>query len=69
MCIQVTVWKAPRPVEASKRECQIFVLSTNPSTALPLDNSIIKTKLGAIKCRLRCNSESGALVKLHHGAI
>lgn len=37
--------------------------------SLPLDNSIIKTKLGAIKCRLRYNSESGALVKRHHGAI
>lgn len=65
-----------RPVEVSRgrgvphgrrRPCPFHfpcpvALRANPSAALPLDNSIIKTKLGAIKRRLRCNSESGALV-------
>lgn len=39
-----------------------FVLHTNPSRVHPLDNAIITTKLRAIKCRLCCNSEPGALV-------
>lgn len=39
-----------------------FVRHVNPSRVPPLDNSIFTTKLRAIKGRLRCNSEPGALV-------
>ena len=62
-CVIVLKWESHICKYASA--CSIspaFCLGTNPSRALPLDNAIITTKLRAIKYRLRCNSEPGALV-------